>query len=186
MIGLDGSSRVLEDEILILDHAIRREAPFALPQAHRAPAGVEADADLLRRPDLVVNAAVVGVDVEVVGRGGATGEHQFGQSHQRTGVDRLRGQPGPDGVESLEPLKQRGVLRSRHGAGQGLVEVVVSINQPWQDNHPPGVEDAVGLGRQFGGRSHLLDDVVTHEQAAIGDAPPVVTHRRQQVGVFQK
>ena len=172
MVGLDGPSRILQDKVLLLDDAIGRQPALAFPQAHRAPAGLEADADLLRGPNLVVNAvaALGGIDVEVVGRGGAAGEHQLGQPHQRAGVDRLRGQPGPDGVERLEPLEQGGVLRSGHGPGQGLVEVVVGVDQPRQDDHPAGVNDPVGLGGQLGGRPDLLETSIARKQAAVGDA----------------
>ncbi len=124
---------------------------------------MEAYAYLLGSPDLVVDARAVGIDVEMVGSSGTTGQNQFGERHERADVDGLGSQPRPDGVERLEPAKQAGVLRRGHRAGQGLVEMMVGVHQPRQHDHPAGVDDPIGLGGQFGCGPDLFDDIVTHE-----------------------
>ncbi len=58
-------------------------------------------------------------------------------------MDILRGKPGPDGIKRLEPVEQVGVLGSRDGARQGLVKVMVRVDQPWQQNVPVQVQDFV-------------------------------------------
>ena len=60
----------------------------------------------------------------------------------------LRGQARPDRVERLEPVEEIGILGGRDGAGQGLVEVVMGVDQPGQDDVALKVEDLIsGIGQ---------------------------------------
>src|SRR5690606_33793449 len=119
-------------------------------------------ADVGRGPNLAVERAVVGEDVEMVAAGGAAGECQLGQAGDCADVDRLSGEVGPDGIERLEPGKQVGVLGD--DAGEALVEVVVGIDQAGQDDVVAQVEHNVGRGRQRLGGADGFDDVVADEQ----------------------
>ncbi len=68
---LDQPPRVAQDGILVLDHAVGRQAAARFADRHRAAGGVEAEAQLLRGPDLVVEARAVGPDIGVIARRGA-------------------------------------------------------------------------------------------------------------------
>ena len=95
-------------------------------------------------------------------------------------------QARPDRVERLEPVEEVGILRGRDGAREGLVEVVVGVDQPGQDDAAAQVEDFVGRGGQFGGRADLLDDPVPREQPAVRDLAALRVHRHQDGCIFDQ
>ena len=66
----------------------------------------------------------------------------------------------PDGIEGLQPVEEVGVLCGGYGAREGLVEVVVCVDQPGQHHMAGEVEHFVGSGRQAGGRPDLFDEAV--------------------------
>ena len=174
MVGLNHPAGIPQDEVLVLHHAIRWEAALTFASTHRTATGVEADAELPRGADLIVNPGVIGVDVEMIGDGGRAGEEQLRQSQLRAHVDRFAVQPRPDGIQRLEPVEEHGVLRGGHGAGERLVEVVVRVDQARQHNHPAGVEDTIRCGWQFSRGANRLDDVIADEQPAGADAAALV------------
>jgi hypothetical protein len=57
----------------------------------------------------------------------AAGERELGEPRARRRVLGLRVDPGPDRVELPQPREQVGLLGAR--AGQGLVQVVVGVDQ---------------------------------------------------------
>ncbi len=147
VVRLDQAARVAQDRLLILDDAIRWQAAFGFANGHRAARGVEAEAQLARRLDLVVEPGAVGPEVGVVAGGRAAGEHQLGDGDARTDGDGLGGHASPDGVVDAQPGEEVGVLRGGEVAGEGLVEVVVGVDQPRQDHHVAGIDDGVRLLR---------------------------------------
>ncbi len=60
---------------------------------------MEAHAKLVGSTDLVVDPAVVGIDVEVVSHGRAAGQHQFAESDEGADMNCFGRQARPDGVE---------------------------------------------------------------------------------------
>jgi len=116
---------------------------------------MKAHADVARGADLVVDAAVVGIEVEVVGRSSAAREHQFGQGREGAGIHSFSREAGPDGVQSAQPVKQFGILGARQRPGQALVEMMVAVHQPGQHDHARRVDDMIGRGRQFVAGVHL-------------------------------
>ncbi len=73
----------------------------------------------------------------------------------------------PDGIEGLEPVEEIGVLRGRDGAREGLVEVMMRVDQPRQDDVTCEVEDFVGGLREVGGSSDLFDEAVANKKTTI-------------------
>ncbi|MNT08109.1 hypothetical protein D3C72_1428410 [compost metagenome] len=108
---------------------------------------MKAHADFLGGMDTVIELAAVGVDVEMVARGGAAGEYQF--SHRRLGRhrDHFWRQACPDGVQVGQPIEQLAILGRRYDAGEALVHVVVRVDQAWNDHFPGHVQHHIGLLR---------------------------------------
>ncbi len=136
MIHFDDPLAVGQDVLLALDDAVGRQAPLGLAQGHAAPTGMEADAQLASGADLVVQRNVVGEEVQVIGGSGAARENQLGQAHQRADVDGLPSELRPDWIKPAQPIEKLHVLDGGQGAGQGLIEVVMGVHQPWQHDHP--------------------------------------------------
>ena len=63
---------------------------------------------------------------------GAARERELGEPGACRGVLRLGVDPRPDGIELSEPGEEVGLLRP--GAGQGLVEVVVGVDEAGRDD----------------------------------------------------
>ncbi len=184
VIRLDRPPAVCQDRVLFLHAGVRRQPALRLAQAHAAARRREADAQLDRGLDFVVDLRAVRVHIQVIARRGAARQHQLGQPDLRRRVDRLRPHPRPDRVQRLEPVEQNGILRD--AAGQRLVQVMVRVHQARQHDHPGRVDDRIrGLG-QLGRWPRLLDCVVAHEQAAPGDLAPLRIHRDQQIRILQK
>ncbi|WP_204265019.1 hypothetical protein, partial [Klebsiella aerogenes] len=72
-------------------------------------------------------------------------------------------------VEGLQPGEQRLVDHRRPGAGEGLVEVVMGVDQPRQHHVPAGVELAgARLCGLLASAEQLDDAAVIDDQAAGG------------------
>ncbi len=65
------------------------------------------------------------------------------------GKDILGVQARPDGIERRQPVEEIGILRGRDGAREGLVEVMVRVDQPRQDDVAVQVEHFIGCGGQL-------------------------------------
>ena len=174
---------VLQDGVLVLHHRVGGQAALALAEAHRPPGGVEAHAHLVGRGDLVADPGAVGPQVLVVEGGGAPAVGQFQEADPGGDADIFRGHAGPDGVEALQPGEQAHVLGPGDRPGEGLVEVMVGVDQAGQHEHAGGVHHLVGLCGKVGGGADLFDEAVAGEQAPAGDLPPGRVHGDQGVGV---
>ncbi|MNO96914.1 hypothetical protein D3C76_886050 [compost metagenome] len=105
----------------------------------------------------------------VVGGGGAAGEQQFGQGDPGGQRQLVRRQARPHRVEGLQPGEQRLVHHRRPGAGEGLVEVVVGVDQAGRQHVPAGVEGLfAGAGRLLAGGDQFDDAAVLDDDAAAG------------------
>lgn len=126
--------------------------------------------------DFIIQLRAVGEEIQVIGGGGTARKRQFGQRGLGRGEDVIGGQARPNGVKGFEPVKQVGVLGGRDGAGQGLVKVVMGVDQPRQDDVAGQVEHLVGGLGQVGGRPDLLDEAVTDKKATLRNLGLVVVH----------
>ena len=153
VIPLDAADAVGHDLVHRLHHAVRRQAPVLHGQIHTAPAGVHADAQLVRRGKLGPQqiAGALGEHVVVVEAGGAAVLHQLphagegGQAHH-VGVQIL-----PNLVEGLQPVEQLHVLHLGQVPGEHLVEVVVGVDKAGIAQHVRAVQHRVGLPVKVGG-----------------------------------
>ncbi|MNY31296.1 hypothetical protein D3C86_1654540 [compost metagenome] len=175
---------VAQDGGLRLHYHVRRQAALAAPDAHRAARRVKAHAHLLRRLNRIIQPRAVRIQVEVIARRGAAGQHQLGHRRLRGHPDHLRRQVRPQHVEVGQPREQLGILRGRHGARQALVHVMVRIHQPRHDHVATHVDDlgAAFVGhappgfRQLGGGTDPFDGGTAGDQRAVRDFAALRVH----------
>ncbi len=129
-----------------------------------------------RGGDLVVQPGAVREEIKMVGGGGAAREGQLGQGGLGGGEDILRVQARPDRVERGQPVEEVGILGGRDGARQGLVEMVMGVDQAGQDQVAGQVEDFIGLVGQTGSCPYLFDEAVANKKTTVGNLPLVVIH----------
>ena len=178
----DDPLAVGHDGRLVLDALVRRQAAPGLAERHGAARDHEPHADLAGRRDLVVHAAAVAENVGMVEGGGAAGQRQLRQAHQGGGARCLRRAARPDAVVRAQPVEQRGVLRGGQVARQRLVEVVVAVHQPGEQDLAGQVEHRVGGPRQALVGPDPLDEAVAREQAAAAQFAPFRVHGHHHLG----
>jgi hypothetical protein len=67
----------------------------------------------------------------------------------------------------LEPREEVRVLAGGQIPRQHLIEVVVTIDQTWEQDVTAEVEHPIGGAGQLGRGANLLDDTVVREQARV-------------------
>ena len=110
-----------EDRVLVLHHAVGRQAAVLFRPVHRAARHRHPHAEAKRLLDGDVDRVLEPgrIEVMVVRRRRAAGKQEFGQRHphRETQVPRL--QPRPDRIEGGQPGKQLLVDRVRDGRASG-------------------------------------------------------------------
>ncbi|MCY1417885.1 hypothetical protein D9M71_334300 [compost metagenome] len=105
----------------------------------------------------------------MVGRCGASRQQQFSQSYGAGQLQFGRGQPRPNRVQGLQPREQRLVDHRCPGTGQGLVEVVMGVDQTRQYHVFTGIENlCTRAGGLLAEAEHFGDHAVFQHQAATG------------------
>jgi len=121
----------------------------------------------------------------VIGGGRASRKGKLSQRRLRGGEDVVGLQARPDGIERRQPGKEIGILRGRDGARQGLVEVMVRIDQPRQNDMTVQVEHFIGFVGQTGSLIYLFNEAIANKKTTIGNLPLMVVHG-DNVGVFDE
>ena len=105
----------------------------------------------------------------VIRRHGAAGKDKLGHRQRHAEIERFRRQPRPDRVKRLQPGKQLAVERGGNGAGEGLIEVMVGVDQPRKHHVLAGIErfDLRRRGAASGG-DQFDDAAALHHDAAVG------------------
>ena len=129
--SVDDALGVPEDGFFAVHNGIRRQSPLGFAEGHRAARGVEAESHLVRGSNFVVQAGTVREQIEVVGGGGASRQGEFGESRLRGREDVVGSQARPEGIERGQPGEEIGVLSCGDGTRQGLVEVMVRVDEAW-------------------------------------------------------
>lgn len=91
----------------------------------------------------------------------------------------------PDRVEGFEPVEEVGILRGRDGAREGLVEMMMRVDETREEDVTFEVEGFVGVAGQTGSLSYLFDEAVADKKTTIWDFGVVVVHG-EEVGVFDE
>src|SRR5690606_12943590 len=121
--------------------------------------------------DLDVDRLVEAAREEVVVVGGrrAPGQEQLGQRDGGGELEVARGEPGPHRVEAGEPGEELDAGDRPPGAGERLVEVVVGVDQPGDDDVLARVDDLVARrGRLSTGGQQLHHPVPPDDDPATG------------------
>jgi hypothetical protein len=89
-------------------------------------------------------------------------------------------------IECAQPGEEVGVLRVGSVARQRLVEMVVAVDQPWQEDLATEVEHFIRcLWEVFGWANHL-DFAISREEASVPQFSALAVHRHQNVRVVRK
>ncbi|MCY1436858.1 hypothetical protein D9M71_529960 [compost metagenome] len=160
-----------EDHFAFLHGLLRRQATVLFTEAHGSAGEHGAHAQFTNALDLHVDRVfqTFREQVVMVGGGGATGQQQFSQRDFGGEGEFFRGQACPDRVQGFQPREQRLIDHRRPGAGQGLIEVVMGVDQARQDHMLAGIEHFIArCGRLLTGAEYFDDQTVLQHQAATG------------------
>ena len=160
MIPLHQPPAVLQNHVHRLHQIVRRQTAVGFTTGHAAPCGVEPDAQFRRRLELPVNKALgagFGEYIVMVHAGGAAVTQQLPHAGETAVIDAVRIQSPPDFIEGHQPGKQLHFLDLGQVAGEGLIEVVMGVDETGIDKAALGVQHPVC--RLFL-RSHIGDDAV--------------------------
>lgn len=186
MISLDDTLAVLEDKRLVLYAIIRWQPSLGLPEGHRASAGVETYTEILRGLDLAIQVVPVFEHISVIENRRTTGKREFSQSNQRTGAGGLLVRACPDPILGLEPREKIVVLRSNQVARESLIKVMMSIDEPRENDLPGKVEHRFGRRGELFVRTDLLDETVFDVNSSVLQFPALAVHGDQDFGVLGK
>src|ERR1700733_710126 len=160
MISLDDTLAVLEDKRFVLYAIIRWQPALGLAEGHRAPAGVEAYTEILRSLDLAVHVVAVFEHISVIENRRTARKREFSQPDQRAGARSLLRGACPNPILGLEPREKIVVLRSDKVPRESLIQVMMGIDEPWENDLPGKVEHRFSSGGKLFVSSDLLDETV--------------------------
>ena len=152
---------IRQNGVAILHNTVRWKSAILFRQVHRSTVERHANAKRLCLFRLYVHRIVYArrVDIVMVGAGRATTHQQFCQRQagckpETVAVNRFC----PYRIKRLEPVKQLLVDRGRMGTCQRLVEMVMGVDKPRNDDMPRTVRDMVDRGdRNLPGRDQFHD-----------------------------
>ena len=126
--------RLGEHGVELLDELVGRKAAVGLAEIHRAARGDDPHADLARRLHLGLDQPLAALreHVVMVEHGRAARQRELGEARARRRVLRLGVDPRPHRVQLAQPGEEVGLLRP--GAREGLVQVVVGVDQARRDD----------------------------------------------------
>jgi hypothetical protein len=84
----------------------------------------------------------------------------------------------------LQPGKKVVVLRSEKIAREGLIEVMVGIDETRQNDLPGKVNHCVGRGRKFFVRTNVFDETVPGVKPGVFHFPVLAVHCDQDFGIL--
>ncbi len=149
-----------------------RPPSLSRDDAHGAARCMEAEAEVACRLDrLLLQRRPVHIEILMVGRGRAAGEHELRHRCLRRDMEHLRRDPRPDRIMRLQPAEELGILPARRGARQALKHVVMRVDEARHQHMAGKIDHLVGCCRQLLRRPGLDDPVVLDIDPATGDLP---------------
>ena len=143
VMGINDPDAIFQDRRLALDQTVRRQAAIADPDAHGPARGVKAQTHLAGGGNGVIQPRAIGKQIEMIRGQRAARQGQLCQTHLRADKHLFRPEPGPDRIKPLQPAEQQRILPPRYGAGQGLIQVVVGVDQT-RRHHTAARRDHLG------------------------------------------
>jgi len=117
--------------------------------------------------------------------GGASCKGEFGQCGGSRSENIIRLEARPDRVEGLEPVEEIGILCGRDGAREGLVEVMVRVDQPRHENVTAEIEDFISGTWEISSFTNLFDEAIANKKTTFRKLGLVVVHG-EDVGVLDE
>ena len=115
---------------------------------------------------------------------GAAGECEFRQPSERAGAGGFLVRARPDAILSLEPREKIVVLSGGQIPREGLIEMVMRVDEPRQDDLAGEVNYRVGSGREFLSGAYLFDKAVLRVDPGILQFAALTVHGDQDLRVF--
>jgi len=124
--------------------------------------------------------------ISVIENRGTTGKREFSQANQRADARGFLRRACPDPILGLEPREKIVVLRSDKVARESLIEVMMGIDEPWENDLPGKIEHRVGRGGKLFVPTDLLDETVFDVNSRVHQFPALAVHGDQDFGVLGK
>ena len=126
MPGFDQTPRIAQDIVFVFHQMVGWQSAGAFADAHAATSRMQANAQLLRGADLVLELDIVGKHIVVIAGGRAAGEQQLRHSQLCRRIHMLGAQLRPDGITGSQPCEEIPLLGE--DARQTLEHVMVRVN----------------------------------------------------------
>ena len=169
MIAPDHPFAVGQDGVAILDDTVGRQAAIAHREIHGAAADRHPEAELPRLIGLNVDRLLASrrEEIVMVRHRGAARHQELGEREPCRQTMRVGRQPRPITVKRREPGKELLVDRLRMGARQGLIHMMMGIDEAGQDDMPACIECLIHSQGGLSANCHELGDLaVFNDQAA--------------------
>ncbi|RMV82621.1 hypothetical protein ALP03_03168 [Pseudomonas amygdali pv. tabaci] len=142
VIGLDQALTVGQNHLALLHGLLWRQTSVGFTKAHRTTRQHCAHTQLANALHLNIDGVFqpVGEQVVMVSSRCATRQQQFSQRHLAGDRELLRRQARPYRVQGFQPREQRLIDHWCPGPREGLIEVMVRVDQPRQQHMLTGIE----------------------------------------------
>ena len=147
---------------------------------------MEANPNLTGGDDLIVEATPVREKIEMVGRCRAPTARKLNEADLGGDGDRIRCQSTPDWVESPQPVEQVRILSTWHRTREGLVQVVVGVDQARGNNVSPKVKDRVRGSRKICRWADHLNQAIAGKQTTVRNLCSQLVHGGKDCRVSNK
>ena len=126
------------------------------------------------------------MQIQVIGARRASGEREFGQTHERAHVHGFLVDRPPQRVQRLQPTEQRLVGHRRIGAREVLVDVMVGVHQTRCHQTVGGIDHFPRLGRRLTRITNRRDESIGDGHPATAQLAPLVVHGGDEQGVLDQ
>ena len=147
---------------------------------------MEANPNLTGGDDLIVEATPVREKIEMVGRCRAPTARKLNEADLGGDGDRIRCQSTPDCLESPQPVEQVRILSTWHRTREGLVQVVVGVDQARGNNVSPKVKDRVRGSRKICRWADHLNQAIAGKQTTVRNLCSQCVHGGKDCRVSNK
>jgi hypothetical protein len=122
----------------------------------------------------------------MVTAGGAARQQQLGHGRLCAGVNHLRLQACPNGVEACEPAEEFSVLYARNGPGQALRHVMVGVDHARYDHMVLCINHALSGLRQVLRGANGFNAVVANKNRGVAQFLSGIVQGGNGVGVVNE
>src|SRR6202022_1183239 len=145
---------------------------------------MEAHTEILRRLDLAIHVVPVLKNISMIEDRRTTGKSQLRQPDERAGARGFLCRARPNTILGLQPRKKVVVLRRGKIAREGLIEVMMSIDETRQDDLPGKIDYRVGRCGKFGVWADLFNETILGVKPRVFHFPALAVHGDQDFGIL--